>query len=529
MTESPPDSDGTFRVRIKKKKSNKSKIIAPVASTQQPLDRFVASEFFSQSVANAVQQILLEHASASIISTPSPSITRSRRSSISLTPPLPPTLPTIQRSLSFESLRRSGELAVSAPQQQQQQQSSTDLRRVAVRNSSPRQMVEAASSGNSSANVSPRGSMFNKLKDSIFNTSPRRASATSAGQKIFSKDQNQVGVCAHFSGALNFHFLLGKGGASDVYEGDYRGLNVAIKVYKHYFSIDAVDEERDRIINRIVAIGNLPEHRRIVQLFAYRFESTIHGAHRLVLVMALMSTNLNHIIAQRRSSFYGRRHKKTPFPERIDRAPFSQIEIASIMLQIVEGVEFLHTNDIIHRDLKPDNIMCRRCDFETPSEIFDNTLSRGTSQSALSRSSSRSTPTQKNNDDDDDVDDTSNNINDGDDEFSEDSARLPMPKEYLSACIDICTGEETNKLMPNVGRCYEMRIGDFDECRVQSNNLLRRSSSLSQSSNKAKPQNRFSLHVGTPNFRAPEMVNKNTVTYSNKVDIWAIGMILYNY
>jgi len=376
--------------------------------------------------------------------------------------------------------------------------------------------------------------MMTRIKD-VFHTSPRRAALSPSGSKIFAKDGHQSGICAHFSGTYSFLRLLGQGAMASVYEADYRGMLVAVKVYHTHFNVEAPDEERDKLLKKIIYIGSLPENQRIVPLFAYRFEPCLHGGSQLTLVMGLMSTSLSTIVKQRRKAFYGNKHKTVPFPDRLDVAPFSQLEIAHILLQIVEGVEFLHRHDVIHRDLKAENILARRHDFESLSEVFEKgSIVRNTSRETLSQSSSKSARLggkAKNSNDDDDDNEKDQSATDADDEQSSsgDANRLPPPKKYLETSIDICTGKETENLEQNVGRCYEYKIADFDECRVDANaNVLRRSSSLSQSTKKQKANaDRHTLHVGTVNYSSPEMVDTTTVTYSSKVDIWSIGMILY--
>jgi serine/threonine protein kinase len=38
--------------------------------------------------------------------------------------------------------------------------------------------------------------------------------------------------------------------------------------------------------------------------------------------------------------------------------PFSSRQVASLMVQVTSGLEFLHRNKVMHRDVKPDNILC---------------------------------------------------------------------------------------------------------------------------------------------------------------------------
>jgi serine/threonine protein kinase len=42
--------------------------------------------------------------------------------------------------------------------------------------------------------------------------------------------------------------------------------------------------------------------------------------------------------------------------ERIKRGPISNLEVAGILLQLVEGLKYLRKMQVVHRDLKPANI-----------------------------------------------------------------------------------------------------------------------------------------------------------------------------
>jgi len=39
------------------------------------------------------------------------------------------------------------------------------------------------------------------------------------------------------------------------------------------------------------------------------------------------------------------------------RDKFEEYEIASVIQQIIQAVNYLHKNNIVHRDLKPDNVV----------------------------------------------------------------------------------------------------------------------------------------------------------------------------
>ena len=41
--------------------------------------------------------------------------------------------------------------------------------------------------------------------------------------------------------------------------------------------------------------------------------------------------------------------------------PFSQSEVKCLMLQLFDGVKFLHDNGVVHRDLKPSNLLLNNC------------------------------------------------------------------------------------------------------------------------------------------------------------------------
>lgn len=44
---------------------------------------------------------------------------------------------------------------------------------------------------------------------------------------------------------------------------------------------------------------------------------------------------------------------------------------AGVMRDLLESLQFLHSNDIVHRDIKPENVLCTRKEFPMTVKLAD--------------------------------------------------------------------------------------------------------------------------------------------------------------
>jgi calcium/calmodulin-dependent protein kinase I len=141
---------------------------------------------------------------------------------------------------------------------------------------------------------------------------------------------------SHKSGSVEEKYELGKelgrGGFSVVREGTDRksGEKVAIKFIEKKF----VDQEELKLLEREIDIMKKVNHRNVLRLFEI-YETDQH----LSLVMELVNGG---------ELFY----------KIVDKGSYSEKDARDIVLQLAEGVDYLHKQGVAHRDLKPENLLC---------------------------------------------------------------------------------------------------------------------------------------------------------------------------
>lgn len=295
---------------------------------------------------------------------------------------------------------------------------------------------------------------------------------------------------------------IGCGGAARVFEADVAGFVVAVKIYhQHFLADEDRDEQRRLTQQKLDAMSALPEHPHVLPLFGYRFARN----SRLIVFTERMDCTLRDLIDQRRYQYY--KSASANAHASLENPPFTRSEVLGLWRQIVSGIAFLHrlpaeqcsvssggsVQAVWHRDLKSENIMCTRtaCDLDA---VLDN-REEETSSSVAS------------------------------------AVPGPAAAAVVSEAMD---------------SAYRLKVGDFDEVHIvydvgnpcspiqweylgsqESTTAEDSAHSGRRKSRRSSRYERLSLNVGTLQFMAPEMANKATETYDERVDIWSLGMILY--
>jgi len=193
----------------------------------------------------------------------------------------------------------------------------------------------------------------------------RTAQTPSSSPIIAASPNNGVRQVGHMlAGAvrmadLHFGELLGSGGFGAVHRGTLHGEAIAIK--KLHIEGGHMTSEQLAEIEKEVANLKALKHERLI-----RFIDVVHEPPMLCIVTELASGG----------SLYSLLH--------VQHAQLSQAQRRTLVLQIIEGVEFLHTRQppCVHRDLKSANVVldadlgAKLCDFGLTESMEKTHLSR---------------------------------------------------------------------------------------------------------------------------------------------------------
>jgi len=126
---------------------------------------------------------------------------------------------------------------------------------------------------------------------------------------------------------------IGRGASAIVHKVTWLGKDFAEKCFH--------GPENEDILQEVSLLAGL-SHPNILPLFCYAI-----GDHCCSLVMELMDEDLHSLMTRRLGN-----------EETLD-APFKLLEAVDIMLQVAEGMNYLHQNRVVHRDLKSMDILVK--------------------------------------------------------------------------------------------------------------------------------------------------------------------------
>ena len=131
---------------------------------------------------------------------------------------------------------------------------------------------------------------------------------------------------------------LGRGSSTTVHKVMWLGTPVAMKTFDAAEIPDFVEEVK--ILSRL-------SHPNLVSMFC-----CLMNKRKCSIIMELMDGDLHTLIARLVE-------ENLPSGSGPEWPPFSIMEAVDLMLQVGEGVKYLHESGIVHRDLKPENVLVK--------------------------------------------------------------------------------------------------------------------------------------------------------------------------
>ncbi len=138
---------------------------------------------------------------------------------------------------------------------------------------------------------------------------------------------------------------IGVGGFAKVFQGKYKGEEVAIKVIDIYRNFDSIESMTDeifqaecrRVYDEVLIIKECSIHSNVLDVFGYCKPD--HKGSKPMIIMELMHCSLSRILHEERNSV------------------LSFCASLQLMKNIASAIEFLHLQRYVHQDIKPSNIL----------------------------------------------------------------------------------------------------------------------------------------------------------------------------
>ncbi len=164
-------------------------------------------------------------------------------------------------------------------------------------------------------------------------------------------------IGATIDGKYRVDAPIGEGGFGIVYKGWHQKFrrSIAIKCLKipAHFAAPAKRVFLDRFNEEGRTLFRLSEHPHIVRVFDCGITTTVQGHEVPYLILEwLEGQSLDTVIAEKMLR---------------EGRPYTELEVAELMLPAIEGLAFAHKRGIVHRDIKPENLFVVRGARKQPS------------------------------------------------------------------------------------------------------------------------------------------------------------------